>query len=167
MKKKGEISKWFSKKLTRAGIVYLLVFFRDIINFPLIIQATNGNTDNGTLNGDDDIWQNKYDTDVQKIASRVLHMLRLKCIEMLTSTWLYMIDNDVDIKAFPVSRGLCTAAVDAFKASRISWDESRVWFTPVSNWPVFATPRYRKRRSTISGGISYQAVENDIEYGGI
>jgi hypothetical protein len=64
-----------------------------------------------------------------------------------------MVDNDMNIEEFPVSKSLCTAALDAFKASRITWNEKEVWYTEVDRLPVYVEPRFRKMKDTPGAGI--------------
>ena len=165
-KLKAQISLWFSAKITRSAIVYLLSYWRDAINFPMLVQATNGNTGNNTLNGNHDPWQAGYTVQEQTIASRVFHILKLKCVEMVTSAWLYMLDNDDDeIKAFPVSKEMSTGTVAAFKSARKHLDQTKPWWTPVEDWPVHADMRYRKQKT--AGVDISEPISDEIEYGGI
>jgi hypothetical protein len=55
-KKKADIAIWFAPKVTRSAIVYMLKYWRDVINFPLLVQVTNGNTGNNAANAAQDAW---------------------------------------------------------------------------------------------------------------
>lgn len=117
-RKKVDITIRFAPKVTRSAVVYMLKYWRDVINFPLLVQATNGNTGNNAANAARDAWQAEYTDDVQRIAVRVFHMLKLKCLQMVVDAWLYQIDNDGDSTSFPVSRVMAASAIDSFKNSR-------------------------------------------------
>jgi len=100
-------------------IVFILAYWKDAINFAMMVQATHGNTGTAQLNGNQSAWQNAYTLQEQTLASRIMHILKLKCVEMVTSAWLYTIDNvEDDVTSFPVSKEMAASAIADFKSAR-------------------------------------------------
>jgi hypothetical protein len=81
------------------------------------------------------------------MASWVIHIFKLKCVEMVTSAWFYMLDNIEDeVDSFPVSKEMSAGAIAAFKSARKHLDMTKVWWTPVEEWPVHPDMRFRKKK---------------------
>lgn len=59
-----------------------------------LVQTANGNTANGALNGHNYAWQANYSVEVQILAKKIFHILKIKCVDMVTDTWLLMIGNN-------------------------------------------------------------------------
>jgi hypothetical protein len=61
---RAAVYRWFGSKITSSAIVYLLKYFRDALNFKLIVQATVGNTMPAGFNHAKSDIQARYSDDI-------------------------------------------------------------------------------------------------------
>jgi hypothetical protein len=69
------VYRWFGSKITSSAIVYLLKYFRDALNFKVIVQATVGNTMPAGFNHANFDIQARYSEDIQRLSKRMMHLL--------------------------------------------------------------------------------------------
>jgi hypothetical protein len=143
-------------------IVFILFHWRDAINFAMLVQATHGNPGNAQLNRNQSAWQDAYTLREQTLASRIMHILKLKCAEMVTSAWFYTIDNvEDDVTSFPVSKEMAAGAIADFKSARRHLDMTQTWWTPVEQWPVSADLRFGKKKAVAD---TTEAISEEIGF---
>jgi hypothetical protein len=153
-------SGWFlNQNIDDEAIVYPLKYWRDAVNFPLLIQATRGNTRAG-LDVNNSHYQNRYTVDVQTMAGKLKQTLKVKSALMCAEVYLFCIDDISGTRKFPINKDMAAGAIDSFKAAYHKINKQGNYYVNVNEWPIHIGLRYHKKAS--GGGASSQMDDTYI-----
>jgi hypothetical protein len=131
----------------RREIGYLLKYFREAINFKLIVQATVGNTMPAGFNHANSDIQARYSDDIQRLSKRMIHLLKVKCTHIVMKAYTYIIDNDEDVVDFLGDRSLLASVIEDFKGLYERLDRTASWFVLIGDWPVDTSQSFKKKKA--------------------